>query len=386
MRSAALLALLPLALAAPSTAAKRDSPAPVMVPRNSELVEGKYIVRMKKDSPKTAVSSAVSKIAASADYTYASGFSGFAASLSKEELKSLQNDPQVDYIEQDAIVRISATQDDAPWGLARISSQEPGTSSYSYDESAGEGTCAYVVDTGVDISHPEFEGRATFAANFVDDNDADGQGHGTHVAGTIGGITYGVAKKTSIFAVKVLGDDGSGTNAGVIAGMEFVVKDAPGQSCPKGAVANMSLGGGFSQAVNDAADAIVSAGVFLAVAAGNDGSDSSGYSPASAETACTVGATDKTDALASFSNYGSLVDVLAPGVDIESSIPGGKTDVYSGTSMASPHVAGLGAYLLGTGASVEGLCAEIASSAVEGAISGVPSDTVNLLINNGFSA
>lgn len=172
-------------------------------------------------------------------------------------------------------------------------------------------------------------------------------------------------------------------SAGVIAGMEYVAGDAASQDCPNGVVANMSLGGGFSQSINDAADAITSAGIFLAVAAGNSAADASTFSPASAESACTVGATDSSDGFASFSNYGSLVDVLAPGVDVESSIPGGGTDTYSGTSMASPHVAGLGAYLLGTGASVSGLCDTIASSALEGAISGAPSGTANLLINNG---
>lgn len=165
--------------------------------------------------------------------------------------------------------------------------------------------------------------------------------------------------------------------------MEFVVDDAPNADCPNGVVVNMSLGGGFSDAINEAAEAIVDAGIFLAVAAGNDGADAADYSPASAPSACTVGATDDSDALASFSNFGSLVDVLAPGVDIVSSVPGGGEEALSGTSMASPHVAGLGAYLLGNGASVEGLCDTIASSAIEDAISGVPSDTVNLLINNG---
>ncbi|KFH40949.1 Cuticle-degrading protease-like protein [Hapsidospora chrysogenum ATCC 11550] len=382
MRAATLLALVPLALAAPS-AVKRDAPAPVLAPRDAKLVPGKYIVKFKKDSVSTAVSSAIQSIAASADYTYAKHFNGFAASLTDAEIKKLRDDPNVEYIEQDAIVTIQATQENAPWGLARISSQEPGGSTYTYDDSAGAGTCSWILDTGIDTDHPDFGGRASFAANFADENDSDVQGHGTHVAGTVGGSTYGVAKETKLFAVKVLGDDGSGTNAGVIAGMEYVADNAGSEDCPNGSVANMSLGGGFSSAINDAADAIVSAGIFLAVAAGNDGADAADFSPASAPSACTVGATTSSDGLASFSNWGSIVDVLAPGQDVLSSIPGGGEDSLSGTSMASPHVAGLAAYLMGTGASVSGLCDTIASSALEGVISGVPSDTANLLINNG---
>lgn len=276
-----------------------------------------------------------------------------------------------------------ATQEDADWGLARISSTSPGTSTYTYADSAGEGTCAYVVDTGIETDHPEFEGRAEFLKNFAGGSDSDGQGHGTHVAGTIGGVTYGVAKKTKLFAVKVLDDNGEGSNSGVIAGMDFVADDAASQDCPNGVVVNMSLGGLFSSAINAAAAEITKAGLFLAVAAGNDADDSAGYSPASEESACTVGATDKTDKLATYSNTGSLVDVLAPGTAITSAWLNGKTNTISGTSMASPHVAGLAAYLLGEGASASGLCEKIASSALKDVISGVPSDTVNLLINNG---
>jgi subtilisin family serine protease len=384
MRASTLLALLPLAMAAPSSInSKRDSPAPLVVPRGADLIDGKYIVKFKEGTVSASVDSAISSIAASADYTYKARFNGFAASLTEEELKTLRDDPSVAFIEQDAKVYASATQENAPWGLARISSSEPGSTTYTYDESAGSGTCSYILDTGIDVEHEDFGGRATWAANFADSNDGDVQGHGSHVAGTVGGSTYGVAKETTLLAVKVLGDDGSGTNAGVIAGMEFVIEDAPSQSCSNGVVVNMSLGGGFSQAINDAADNIVDAGIFLAVAAGNENSDASGSSPASAPKACTVGATDETDVFADFSNYGSIVDILAPGVDVESVATGGGSTVFSGTSMAAPHVAGLAAYLLGQGASASGLCEEIASSAIEGAISGVPSDTVNLLINNG---
>lgn len=230
----------------------------------------------------------------------------------------------------------------------------------------------------------DFDGRAKFLKNFAGGSDSDGQGHGTHVAGTIGSTTYGVAKKTSLFAVKVLGDDGSGTNSAVIAGMDFVSGHAKEENCPNGVVVNMSLGGETSDAVNQAAKAIVDAGLFLAVAAGNDGKDASGSSPASEESACTVGATTSDDTLADYSNFGSVVDVLAPGTDILSTWPNGKTNTISGTSMASPHVAGLAAYFLGLGQKAEGLCDYIASKALDGVISGVPSGTVNKLINNGI--
>ncbi|KAI6783456.1 uncharacterized protein J7T54_005485 [Emericellopsis cladophorae] len=381
MRSATLLALLPLALAAPSMT-KRESPAPLLVPRGADVVQDKFIVKFRDDILSTnAVGAAIASIKADADYQYAKAFRGFAATLTAEELENLRNDPTVDYIEHDAVMSISATQTNAPWGLARISSASPGGTTYTYDDAAGAGTCAYIVDTGIDTSHPDFDGRATFAANFVDSNNGDRQGHGTHVAGTVGGTTFGVAKKTSLYAVKVLGDDGTGTNSGVIAGMDYV-SDAD-DDCPSGSVVNMSLGGGFSSAVNSAAAGIVSSGKFLAVAAGNDGVDARNASPASEASACTVGATDIDDVLAYFSNYGSVVDVLAPGVDILSAKPGGGSQSLSGTSMASPHVAGLAAYLLGNGASASGLCSSIASSGLEGVISSVPSSTTNILINNG---
>lgn len=152
MRAATLLALLPVAMAAPQ--AKRASPAPLIVPRGVELIEGKYIVKMKDDVVSAAVSSAVSKISSDADYTYSRKFNGFASSLSDKELADLRNDPNVDFVEQDAKVVMYASQQNAPWGLARISSSSPGGTTYTYDESAGEGTCAYVVDTGIDVDHP----------------------------------------------------------------------------------------------------------------------------------------------------------------------------------------------------------------------------------------
>ncbi|CAJ2506316.1 Uu.00g004460.m01.CDS01 [Anthostomella pinea] len=386
MRSTIALALLPLALAAPS---KRDVPAPVIKPRGT-LVEGRYIVKMKSDAETEAVAKSIMAIASDAHYTYNfDDFQGYAAPMTADEVEALQNNPNVEWIEQDARVSISATvtQEDADWGLARLSNTEPGSTTYTYDESAGEGTCAYIVDTGIDVTHPDFEGRATFLDNEVDTDDTDGHGHGTHVAGTIGSLTYGVAKKTSLFAVKVLNASGSGSNAGVIAGMDFVVTDAKTRDCPNGVVVNLSLGGSYSASVNAAAASIVSAGHFMAVAAGNDAADASDSSPASEASVCTVGATGIDDALAYYSNFGSIVDILAPGTDIKSTWPTDSTNTISGTSMASPHVAGLAAYFLGLGATTAaGACEYIALVALEGVISGVPSGTVNLLTNNGLES
>ncbi|KAI1844127.1 hypothetical protein JX265_013768 [Neoarthrinium moseri] len=388
MRTAAVLSVLPLALAAPS---KRAQPAPLLKPRGGQLVDGKYIIKLKHDAQDGALGMAMKTLSSDADHVYNSGkFTGFASSLTAEELDALRNDDSIDYIEQDAIITIKATQRNADWGLARLSNAKSGSTTYTYDDSAGEGTCAYIVDTGIDTTHPEFEGRAEFLANYADNDDTDGQGHGTHVAGTVGSVTYGVAKKTKLFAVKVLDSSGEGTNSQVLSGMDFVVDDAQGrEDCPNGIVVNMSLGGQVSSAINQAAAAIVEAGLFLAVAAGNEAADASTSSPASEESVCTVGATDIDDQLAEYSNFGKLVDILAPGTDIESTWLDGKTNTISGTSMASPHIAGLAAYLLGLGTAPKDpqeLCSYIAQSALSDVVSGVPSSTVNLLANNGESA
>lgn len=210
---------------------------------------------------------------------------------------------------------------------------------------------------------------------------------GTHVAGTIGSASYGVAKKTTIYGVKVLSNLGFGSNSGIIAGMNFVPTDAASRSCPSGVIANMSLGGGVSAAVNSAAAAMVSAGVFLAVAAGNSATDASTSSPASEPSVCTVGSTTSGDSMSSFSNYGSVVDIFAPGSDILSTWIGGSTNTISGTSMASPHVAGLAAYLAG----LEGfpgavaLCDRIKALGTQGVLSGIPSGSSNLLAYNGIA-
>ncbi|KEY70176.1 hypothetical protein S7711_03397 [Stachybotrys chartarum IBT 7711] len=386
MRVSVLLATLPLALAAPQ---KR---APLHIPRNVELVEDKYIVKLRVPSDgdvSATVDAAVSVIAADADQIFET-FGGFAATLTKEEIETLRSSPNVEYIEQNAVIEAYATQTGAPWGLARLSNVAPGSTTYTYDDVAGAGTCVYIVDTGIEVSHPDFEGRATWVANLIDSDNTDGNGHGTHVAGTVGGATYGVAKETTLFGVKVLNAAGSGTTASVVGGMDFVVSDGPSRAsqCPRGIAVNMSLGGSFSAAINAAAANVVSAGYFLAVAAGNGDKfgrpqDSASFSPASEPTVCTVGATDINDSVASFSNYGSLLDVYAPGVAVLSTWIGGTTRSISGTSMASPHIAGLGAYFMSLGAAgATTMCEYIRSQALSGVISGVRAGTANLLAQN----
>ncbi|KAF2276748.1 subtilisin-like protease [Westerdykella ornata] len=371
-----LLVLLPSALA-----------APLIVPRNAALVPGKYIVKMKPEASKKDLEQAKSLLATTPDFDYDFGdFSGFAGSVSAATVSKLQKLDAVSWISQDAVMHTQdwLFDDGAPWGLGRISHEEKGNTTYIYDSSAGEGTCSYVIDTGIFVGHPEFEGRAEWLANFAnDDQDSDGNGHGTHVAGTIGSKTYGVAKKTKLYAVKVLDRSGSGTVAGVIAGINFVAQDAPKRNCPKGAVANMSLGGAKSTAVNEAVAAAVAAGVFFGVAAGNNNRDAANYSPSSEVTACTVGASDINDAKASFSNYGELVDVIAPGVQILSTWNDGKTNTISGTSMATPHVVGLAAYLLSfKNLGTAQLCEAIAELSLKEKISGLPNGTSNRLAYN----
>ncbi|KAJ6788165.1 hypothetical protein PWT90_09602 [Aphanocladium album] len=258
---------------------------------------------------------------------------------------------EVAYIEADTKVQTQAviSQTNATPGLARISHSRPGAASYVFDQSGGQGITAYIVDTGIRASHVEYEGRATLAANFVDQVNTDENGHGSHVAGTIGGATFGVAKNVQLMAVKVLGKDGGGANSGVLKGLQFVMNDVTKRGLAGKAVMNMSLGGGKSQAVNRAIQALAAAGVVPVVAAGNENQDASNTSPASAAAAITVGAIDASnDAKASFSNFGAPVDIFAPGVKVLSVGIKSDTDtnVLSGTSMASPHVAGLAAYLM----------------------------------------
>jgi len=370
--------------------------APLLQPRGvAALIPNSYIVKLKDGASDATLQSTLQGLkGVSAEHLYKGSkkFKGFAAKLSGANLDAVRKLPEVEYVEQDAIVQAYdlVTQDNVPWGLARISHRTVNATSYVYDESAGEGTCSYVIDTGIYVNHTQFAGRAQWLANFADTDNTDGNGHGTHVAGTIGGTDFGVAKKTKLYAVKVLRASGSGTLAGVIAGIDFVASDAATRGCPKGATANLSLGSSRSTTVNAAAAAAVRAGVFLSVAAGNYADDSFFYSPASEPTVCTVGATDVEDYRAWFSNYGDLVDVFAPGVDVLSSWIGNPTatNTISGTSMAAPHVAGLASYLLALLApkAPQELCAYIRNTSTPNTITDLPEGTFNGIAFNGNPA
>lgn len=278
------------------------------------------------------------------------------------------------------------------WGLGRLSHRKAGVLDYEYEASAGEGACAYILDTGINAGHVEFEGRATYLTRFAGDSDEDGVGHGTHVAGIIGSRAYGVAKKAKLFSVKVLDEFGSGSTEGIINGLKYAVGDASfrAEQCPNGFVLNMSLGGPHDQVLNDGTAATVNAGIFVTVSAGNEATRAEDASPASEPSAFTVGATASDDSIAYFSNYGPMVDLFAGGVDITSSWTGSQnaTKTISGTSMAAPQVAGLAAYILGRDGpmDVADLAEQLRDLATKGKITKLPTSvkTDNYLAFNGF--
>ncbi|MDT0386200.1 S8 family peptidase [Streptomyces dubilierae] len=312
-----------------------------------DAVPGSFIVTLDEKANKSALAK---EYGGKLRRTYSTAVNGFSASgLSSAEARRLAADPAVAKVVQVKKFSIDATQDNPPsWGLDRLDQADTaGDSKYTYPDGAGEGVTAYVIDTGVRISHKDFAGRASSGFDAVDnDNDAnDGNGHGTHVAGTIAGTAHGVAKKAKIVAVRVLDDNGSGTTEQVIAGIDWVAKNHQGPS-----VANMSLGGGADPAIDEAVKKAIAAGVTFGVAAGNDSADAGQGSPARVAEAITVASSTKDDQQSDFSNFGSVVDIYAPGSDVTSawndSDDGTKT--ISGTSMATPHVVGAAAvYLAG---------------------------------------
>jgi serine protease len=332
--------------------------------RANDPIPGEYIVVMRDDVAYAAgndVKALSLNIAttyrAQVGMTFASGIRGFVSNMAETDAMAMSNDPRVAFVEENGRVSIDATVAAQPTGIDRIDQESaPIDGKYTFNAD-GSGVIAYVIDTGVRATHTQFQGRATFLANFTGDGiDTDCNDHGTHVSGTIGGKDFGVARNVQIRAIKVLGCDGSGSNAGVIAGINRAVDDFTKNVKPNGgrAVANMSLGGGASAAVDQAVTNAVNAGIVFAVAAGNENADACGGSPSRAPAAITVAALDnyangnKVDRRASFSNFGSCVDLFAPGFNILSSTSKSDTSsaLFSGTSMATPHVAGVAALFL----------------------------------------
>ncbi|MFB8247879.1 S8 family peptidase [Streptomyces sp. NPDC055952] len=344
----------------------------VLAADSPSAVKDSYIVTLRKSAGLKASSAAAKSLVkgygGSVERTFGSALNGYSASLSAGEARRLAADPAVASVEQNQRVSLAATQTSAPWGLDRIDQPSlPLSRTYTYPDSAGSGVTVYVVDTGVRITHQQISGRAAHGYDAVDgDNDAsDGNGHGTHVATTVAGSTYGVAKKAKVVGVRVLNNSGSGTTAGVIAGIDWVTRNHSGPS-----VANLSLGGGASTALDTAVRNSIASGVTYAVAAGNSNTSASSSSPARVAEALTVGATTSSDARASYSNYGSALDLFAPGSSITAGWHTGDTatNTISGTSMATPHVAGAAAvYLAGHPSAGP---AQVASALVAGAATG----------------
>ncbi|WP_327131454.1 S8 family peptidase [Streptomyces sp. NBC_01343] len=344
-------------------------------------ISGSYVVILDASANKEELAK---KYGGELKRTYSSGVNGFsAAGLSETEAKRLAADPSVGKVVQNKKFTIKATQDNPPsWGLDRIDqTARAGDKKYDYPDSAGEGVTAYVIDTGIRTTHKDFGGRATSGFDAVDNDDKadDGNGHGTHVAGTIAGTAHGVAKKAKLVAVRVLDDNGSGTTEQVVAGIDWVTQHHSGPS-----VANMSLGGGADEALDEAVRRAIASGVTFAVAAGNESADAGQGSPSRVPEAITVASSTIDDEQSSFSNFGSVVDLYAPGSDITSdwndSDTGTKT--ISGTSMATPHVVGAAAvYLAGhPSATPAQTAAALTAAATSGAVTNPSAGTANKLL------
>ncbi|MFD3452532.1 S8 family peptidase [Streptomyces sp. NPDC058691] len=350
--------VLPMAAAAPARVpAPLPSLAPLLGASAPNAIPGEYIVTLVPGSDPAGVAR---DAGITPHHLYQDAMLGFSAPLTEPQLTQVRALPQVRKVEQDTRVTLAPDGRVTPpprrlpqrqggngangaagtfWGLERISHRTPHTHGFPV-KATGSKVTAYIIDSGIDFAHDEFGGRATPGIDEIDDG-LDGEdcaGHGTHVAGTVGGAHTGIAREVHLVSIRVLDCDAAGPNSGIIAGINWLARHAV-----KPAVANVSLGGMYSPAMNDALNGLARAGVFPVVAAGNDDINSCVISPASATEAFTVAATDKADHLASFSNFGSCVNLTAPGVDIASAWPDGSYALMSGTSMAAPHVTGIAA-------------------------------------------
>lgn len=320
------------------------------------------------------------------DRIYRFAINGFSAEMTEGQAAALSRDPRVKYVEEDGVISIDTTQSNATWGIDRIDQRDlPLSGTYNF-EADGSGVNVYIIDTGIRATHVDFGGRVSGGFTAINDNRGtdDCNGHGTHVAGTAGSATYGVAKNVQLIPVRVLNCQGSGTTSGVISGVDWVTANHISPS-----VANMSLGGSVSTSLDSAVTNSINSGVVYAVAAGNSNVDACTQSPARAAAAITVGSTTITDARSSFSNFGTCVDVFAPGSSITSlwKTSDTATNTISGTSMASPHVAGVAALVLqgNPGASPAAVADAIRTNATSGKISNVGTGSPNLLLFMGFT-
>lgn len=316
-------------------------------------------------------------------HTYQRALKGFSVRMPEAQAARLANDPRVAFVEEDGVVSLVATQTNATWGLDRIDQRDlPLNSTYNFN-ATGAGVTAYIIDTGIRATHVDLAGRVISGFTAINDGlgTNDGNGHGTHVSGTVGGTTWGVAKNVTLVAVRVLDSSGNGTNSGVIAGVDFVTSN---HQAGQPAVANMSLGGGISSALDTAIANSINDGVTYAVAAGNETQDACNVSPARVPSAITVGSTTTTDARSSFSNFGTCVDIFAPGSSITSAwrTSDTATNTISGTSMATPHVAGVAALFLETNpsASPATVTAAIINNSTPNKVTGAGTGSPNRLL------
>jgi subtilisin family serine protease len=366
----------------PAERAAIAAPGASGLARVERPVPDQYIVVFRSDrDPRPDAARLAQQHGAQVLHVYRFAVRGFAARMNEVAAAAIARDPAVLFVEEDGEVeKFEAVQSSATWGLDRIDETARVLDGLYHYASAGSGVHAYVIDTGIHAAHPDFGGRVGEGFTAISDgrgtNDCDG--HGTHVAGTIGSSTWGVAKQVQLHPVRVLNCRGSGTWAGVIAGVDWVTGNAV-----KPAVANMSLGGGAASSVDTAVNNSIASGITYAIAAGNSSADACNYSPARVGAALTVGATTSGDAMASYSNFGRCVDLFAPGSSITSTWNDGGTSTISGTSMATPHVAGAAALYLGNGhggASASEVGDAIVGASTAQALSRVGSGTANLLL------